>query len=41
VAPILNFDERTGNVYENKGHGQKVEHYSSADLQVSSGAMPT
>ena len=34
VAAVLNFNERTGNVYENKGQGQKVEQPASADLQA-------
>ncbi len=35
------FNERTGNVYENKRQGQNVEQPVSADLQVSTVAMPT
>jgi hypothetical protein len=33
--------EQSENVYENKEQGQKVKQLSSADLQVSTGAMPT
>jgi hypothetical protein len=29
MAAILNFNERTGNVYENKGQGQEVEESRS------------
>jgi hypothetical protein len=29
VAAILNFNDRSGNIYENKGQGQKVEESSS------------
>jgi hypothetical protein len=40
LGPVTDFNERTGNVYENKGRGQKVEKSRSRGVEESSGGNP-